>query len=234
MRAVIFDLDGTLQTLEVDFPALRSRLDAILAPLGAALARGPVLESVGRALEAARASGAPGAAVEAARERAGLEVEKAEMEALPRSRILPGAREAVVELAARGVKTALLSRACRRYVQASMERIRAPFDAVASRDDAPRYKPDPAPVVHLMRVLGVEAHECAVVGDHPFDITAGRMAGARCAGVLTGCGKREELIEAGAEAVFERVGGELVRWVLEGLSASTSAAASRSPRASLR
>ncbi len=233
MRAVIFDLDGTLQTLEVDFPALRRRLGAILAPLGAGLAEGPVLEGLEEALQAARGSGAADGELEVVKKRAMEEMERAEMEALPRSRVLPHAREAVKELSARGIKTALLSRACRRYVDASAKRIGAPFDAIASRDDSPRYKPDPAPVGHLMKEMGVEARECALVGDHPFDMVAGRRAGTRCAGVLTGFGSREQLIDAGAEAVFDGVGGELVRWILEGVSASTSGAASRSPRASL-
>ena len=44
-------------------------------------------------------------------------------------------------------------------------------------DTLPVRKPDPAPLLHAARALGVEVHECAYVGDDERDIAAARAAG---------------------------------------------------------
>lgn len=219
MRAVIFDLDGTLQTLELDFETIRAGLEALLSPLlppSSRLLHGPILEAVDGALARALEMGVPPKEILRARAAAMELMERAELASLPRSRVLPGARETLAALSGRGLKIAILSRACRKYVEASAARLGTQFDALASREDVARYKPDPAPVLFLAERMGVMPAECAVVGDHPFDMEAGRRAGARCAGVLTGSGNREQLVEAGAEAVFEGLGEELVEWLCAG------------------
>jgi phosphoglycolate phosphatase len=43
-----------------------------------------------------------------------------------------------------------------------------------------------------------------MVGDTTVDIHAGRATGAQTAGVLSGFGERRELIEAGANVIFEQ------------------------------
>jgi len=51
------------------------------------------------------------------------------------------------------------------------------FDVVVGGDETERHKPDPEPLLLAATRLGVEATECAYVGDSPFDIGAAKAAG---------------------------------------------------------
>lgn len=213
MKAVIFDLDGTLQSLQIDFRALRQELARLFERYGQALTDGPLLEAVEKNLGELGEKGLTPAQVDRIRVRASRLMDRAELSSYPKVRTFPGVRQMLADLGERGLGTAVVSRACRAYVDRSVERIGHPFKAVVAREDVLRPKPDPEGILLLLVKLGCAPAECAVVGDHPFDMTAGKKAGTRVAGVLTGAGTREALVESGAEAVFERAGPELVRWL---------------------
>jgi len=67
------------------------------------------------------------------------------------------------------------------------------FKAIVTRQDVRRLKPHPEPVVHAARALGVSPQECIVVGDTTVDVRAGKRAGALTVGVLCGFGERPEM-----------------------------------------
>jgi phosphoglycolate phosphatase len=213
MKAVIFDLDGTLQSLEIDWRALRADLATYFGGYGQPLLDGPLLEAVDHNVSALIAKGMPPDRAEHIRLEAGRLMDRAELESFPKVRIFPGVPEMLAGLEAHGIRRAVLSRACRAYVDRSLARLGHDFDAVLGREDVARPKPDPEGIVLLLGRLGCAADECAVVGDHPFDVLAGKRAGTRTAGVLTGAGTRETLTGAGADAVFEKAGPELLRWL---------------------
>ena len=60
------------------------------------------------------------------------------------------------------------------------------FDVVVTSDMTERHKPDPAPVLAALELLGADAREAAFVGDSPFDIGAGKAAGVFTVGVAWG------------------------------------------------
>jgi pyrophosphatase PpaX len=60
------------------------------------------------------------------------------------------------------------------------------FDAVVTCDDTDRHKPDPAPVVHGLALLGASAADAVYVGDAPYDVRAGRAAGVATAAAMWG------------------------------------------------
>ncbi|MBK7581724.1 MAG: HAD-IA family hydrolase [Myxococcales bacterium] len=60
------------------------------------------------------------------------------------------------------------------------------FRAVAAGDDLPQKKPDPAPLLGLMRRLNARPELTVMVGDGPQDIQCGRSAGARCVALTFG------------------------------------------------
>jgi phosphoglycolate phosphatase len=213
MKAVIFDLDGTLQSLEIDWKSLKADLSDLFGRFGEPLLEGPLLEAVDRNVGALLDKGMTPGQAEKVRLKAGRLMDRAELDSYPKVRTLPGVPAMLAELEARGVQRAVFSRACRAYVQKSLERLGHPFDAVLGREDVVRPKPDPEGILLLLVKLGCAPADCAVVGDHPFDVLAGKKAGTAAAGVLTGAGTRETLAKAGADAIFECAGPELLRWL---------------------
>ena len=75
--------------------------------------------------------------------------------------------------------------------------------ATASADDVERGKPAPEPVEHALELAGVPAERAVFVGDTVWDMRAGREAGVRCVGVLCGGIPRADLVESGAQAVYD-------------------------------
>ena len=57
---------------------------------------------------------------------------------------------------------------------------------VIGADSVTKHKPGPEPVLLAMERLGVNAEESLMVGDSPHDISSGNAAGARTAGALWG------------------------------------------------
>ena len=79
------------------------------------------------------------------------------------------------------------------------------FQSVATARTTLRAKPHPQPIIWTADQLGVPPQSLLMVGDTTVDIHAGRAAGAQTVGVLSGFGEQEELEEAGADLLLERV-----------------------------
>ena len=77
------------------------------------------------------------------------------------------------------------------------------FAAVASAQTAPHTKPYPDPVLWAAKRLGVPVEDCLMIGDTTVDILAGKRAGAQTVGVLCGFGSRGELERAGANLILD-------------------------------
>ncbi|MET0765167.1 MAG: HAD family phosphatase [Blastococcus sp.] len=102
----------------------------------------------------------------------------------------PGARELLADVRAQGLRAALVTTTPRRLAEIVLRTIRAdlggdPFDVTVCGDEVPARKPDPAPYREAMAALGVEPGECVVVEDSLAGITAGLAAGAAVLGVPT-------------------------------------------------
>jgi HAD superfamily hydrolase (TIGR01549 family) len=77
--------------------------------------------------------------------------------------------------------------------------------AVTSSEDVGNAKPDPDIIRIALQKAGVSPREAVMVGDSVWDVEAADRAGVRCVGVLSGGVGREELLSAGASAVYEDV-----------------------------
>lgn len=120
----------------------------------------------------------------------------------------PGVREALAQLHARGLKLSVASSRKRPSLVGFIHSMGLePYICyVLGVDDAPRPKPDPAPVLKTLQELKTDASDAIVVGDMPVDILMGSRAGARTVGVTWGNGSREALCEAGADHIIDNIG----------------------------
>ncbi len=78
------------------------------------------------------------------------------------------------------------------------------FDAVIGQREGVPTKPDPAMPRLAMAALRVAPEECVFLGDSNVDILTGAGCGAFPVGVLWGFRDREELMEAGARELIAR------------------------------
>ncbi|MGI0148156.1 MAG: HAD family hydrolase [Thermoplasmata archaeon] len=77
------------------------------------------------------------------------------------------------------------------------------FELVLGGDSVPRKKPAPDPILKAAAALGVPPSECVVVGDTENDVRAAKQAGARSIGVTWGYGTRASLEAAGVDHLIE-------------------------------
>ena len=200
LRAVLFDVDGTL---------LDTR-DAWIAAFDAGLAA--IRKTSISGSEAAQWIGTPIEVIYA--ERCGLggddltkavrEFQRVEAASVHEGmRAYPGIRETLASLAAWK-----LAAVTNKRHDTSVEALRVTgllpfFLLVLGGDSVPRKKPAPDPILRAASALGVQPTECAVVGDTENDVRAGKSAGARTIGVTWGYGTRARLEAAGVDYLIE-------------------------------
>ena len=118
-----------------------------------------------------------------------------------------GVPELLDALAAAGVTTAVATSKRRETARLALRGvgIDGVVDVVAALEDTERHKPDPSPLFHAARALGVDPAACVYVGDATVDVLAARGAGMAAVAVTWGAGEREALVAAGPDAVLDTV-----------------------------
>jgi len=118
---------------------------------------------------------------------------------------LAGSRELLVELKERGLEVVLASSAPEEELEHYLDLLDAHeiADARTTKDDVEATKPAPD-LVHAA-LDKVKTGDAVMVGDTRWDVEAAARAGIETVCVLTGGWARQELLDAGASAVFESV-----------------------------
>ena len=92
-----------------------------------------------------------------------------------------GVFELLAELHRRGHRLGIVTAKRVATVQLAFDRfplLAELTEVLVGAEDTERHKPDPEPVLEALRRLGVDPSEAVYVGDSPFDIQAGKAAGA--------------------------------------------------------
>ncbi len=185
LKAILFDFDGTLVDVSIDFEAMKQRVWLAAVATGLDLAgyeRLYTLELIRRVFAALGGDGA--APAEAFRRQAEEAVLDEELRAAARAEVFPGVPAFLQELHGRGIKVVIVTRNCRAAVEQIIARHDLYYDLLLTRDDVPRVKPDPEHLAIALRALGISAREALMVGDHPMDVQAGHAVGAWTIGIL--------------------------------------------------
>ncbi|MCX5645545.1 MAG: HAD family hydrolase [Phycisphaerae bacterium] len=157
IRAVIFDLDGTITQPYLDFDGIREEM-------GLEKNGGPILEAMEQMTPEQR-------------RRAEVILHFHEEKAVAESKLNAGARETLAALRERNIPIGILTRNRKDNAWAVAHKHGLQFDAVVGREDGP-VKPDTFGVLHLCRRFGVEPAQTLLVGDYLFDLLCARAAGA--------------------------------------------------------
>jgi HAD superfamily hydrolase (TIGR01509 family) len=203
MKALIFDLDGTL-------------VDTVY---GHALSWQRALAEAGIDTDAARLHRRIGMAgellmQESARE-AGKHLTEAKMKAadkrhaelfaqlIPRPRPLAGATMLLQKLRKRRVPHGIATSGKREGIQPAIAALGLPDSAIiVDGSSAKQAKPEPDLFFKCQKRLGAASKDCFVVGDATWDILAARRAGILAVGLLSGGYGEDEMYRAGAFRVY--------------------------------
>jgi HAD superfamily hydrolase (TIGR01509 family) len=126
-------------------------------------------------------------------------------------KIIEGAAGILKRIAARGIKIGLVTSTPRTLLedklyplqQASVEDV---FEGIITTDDIHNKKPAADPLIECGKRLGVNRNKIVYVGDTRIDMQAGRAAGMKTVGVLTGYDTYQVLMSEDPEAVIPSVG----------------------------
>lgn len=206
MKAVVFDFDGTLAVLNIDFSLMRAKVFELLIQFRVDQDRIrekyllEIIEEIyGLLLTRSRSSATD------FYQQAHRILQEIELESAAQGQMIPGSKEVLKGLRERGLKVGIVTRNCGAAVRRVFPDVEGHCDAFLSRDGIKNVKPHPEHLVSVMRALQVSGEESVMVGDHTIDILAGRRAEMVTIGVLTGRITREEFEQAGADWVLNSV-----------------------------
>ncbi len=126
--------------------------------------------------------------------------------------LLPGAADSLRKVAACGLKLAVVTSTPQQNMPAKLEPLQAAgvFDLlqeVITADDTELKKPAADPLLECCRRLATEPGKSVYIGDTLIDIQAGKAAGTRTIGVLTGFDTCEMLQEEEPDAIISSLAG---------------------------
>jgi phosphoglycolate phosphatase len=203
-RAFLFDFDGTLARLNIDFLALRKEI--ILMARGLGLTRlppqePPYLLELTRALREQLAALDPGRG-ELFYGRAMELIEERERAGAGPENLFPYTPVVLKKIRELKWKMAVLTRNSGRSVYLVFPELDNHVDLFLPREKVVRPKPDPAHLLQAVEALQVPPQDAIMVGDHPIDIVSGKKAGTRTIAVLTGRTKEGEMKEAAPDLIL--------------------------------
>ncbi len=203
MKAMIFDLDGTLVDsvyahvlawqrafAEAGIPIDGWRLHRRMGMSGGLFKRA-VMRELGRTISMPKLQA--------------LDKRHGELfrQFLPQPRPLPGAVELLRFLRQQNIIHGIATSNQRPHINSSLKVLGVTSQTVVvERGDVARAKPEPDLFLECQERLGAEQKDCYVIGDAVWDLMAARRAGMLSIGLLSGGYGEDELIRAGAFRVF--------------------------------
>ncbi|HVE49366.1 MAG TPA: HAD-IA family hydrolase [Casimicrobiaceae bacterium] len=175
---VLFDLDGTLADTAGDLAGAlnRMRRDRGLADVAIDLIRPHASSGARGMLQAGMGVASDAPDYVALRDEF---LRNYEADLASTTRLFDGIAELLDDLESRGFMWGIVTNKAARYtipVVAALG-IAKRARTIVSGDTTPRAKPDPAPLLHAAREIGVAAARCVYVGDDLRDVIAGNAAG---------------------------------------------------------
>ncbi len=199
IQTFIFDFDGTLAILNINFQKLKEKILLIAENYisDIELTSLPLLELVDSISERIQD------------EQKSLHfkmkaynlIQQKEIEAARSGALFDFTIPILTFLMNNGYSVGIVTRNCQEAVKTVFPNIDSYCHVFIPRELATWIKPDPRHIVQAMKNLNANANSTIVIGDHPIDIKAGNEAGTLTGGVSSGKISANRLKEAGADYV---------------------------------
>lgn len=203
IKAIIFDFDGTLAVLNIDFDSMRRQVFDLMKYFGVGeelIKERYLLEIIDEVYPILWEKNPSDAAD--FYQKSHQILYEVELRAAEKGRLIPGTEGVLKDLREKRIKVGIITRNCEEAVRKVFTDIDAYCDVFISRNSIKKVKPHPDHLSSAMKALDVSGEEAVMVGDHPIDIQAGKRVGMKTVGVLTGRTKREDFEKAGADYIL--------------------------------
>jgi len=211
-RVVILDLDGTLVKFCIDYLGARREALKFLRKYSfmrdLKLTLGDSIFTMDRETKKILGrNGASGVLYKKVHNRLMAIVERYEMQAARRTRLLPSVKETLEELKRMDLRLILFTADGDKAVNATLKRvgIKEFFELLVCRGPYSEVKPHRDHITSAISRAASKPEETIVVGDSVGDILSGKYVNATTVGVVTGLGTRQQLAEAEADYIIDSV-----------------------------
>lgn len=211
IRAVIFDLDGTLTSFNLNYRTVRAEVKSFLVSSGLPPSILSVNESVFEMLKKVeifmKNTGQSEKSFCELRAKALATVEQYELEAAKCTDLLPGVLEVLETLKGMGLKIGLCTINSEKSVCYILKRFKITrfFDGITPRDGIRNVKPSSEHLEATLKTLGVNPKETIVVGDGTTDMKCASALGTVAVGLSTGVSTSKELVDSGANYLITSI-----------------------------
>jgi phosphoglycolate phosphatase len=205
IKTIIFDFDGTLAKLNIDFHHMRESIVRIVLDYGISeneLQTDYVLEMINSAEDILYRQSFE-KAQKFIKESTSI-IEKIEMEAADKGELFGRTRELLNTLESRQISCGIITRNCAKAVKKVFPDILSYCPVVVCRDDVKYVKPHPMHINTALLKMGCSSEHALMIGDHPLDIQTGRNAGTCTCGVLSGRCQKQDFLDAGADLILSQ------------------------------
>lgn len=202
VRAVLFDLDGTLiDTVELIRVSFRHATEVVL---GTALPDELTMANVGQPLRTQFEDLAPGRADELVRVYREFNWQHHDTMATAYA----GTRSMLETLAARGVRMGVVTSKGTEGARRGLDLFGLTdfFEVIVSADDVPVHKPDPYPLRVAAAAMDVPLEYCVYIGDSPHDMQAAVSGGAIAVAALWGAFSADDVLSPGPSYALREIG----------------------------
>jgi phosphoglycolate phosphatase len=126
------------------------------------------------------------------------------------AKLIPNAKKTLETILQKGIKIGIVTSTPRQSMVVKLpplvdSGINDLLEVIIHADDAPRKKPAPDPLLEGSKRLGILPEHCMYVGDARTDIQAGKAAGMKTVGVLTGFDDHKALSRENPDSILASI-----------------------------
>jgi HAD superfamily hydrolase (TIGR01549 family) len=206
LKAVLFDVDGTLVTFKFDALGARGALLDEMRRLGLDTTALSLSSSTQVIIDSARAQSRSrgGGGFAPIKERLYSILDSFEEESSRDAVVFPETIRALEYLRGRSLRLGVLTNSGRKAAYPVLRRggIFGFFEFVISREDVDAMKPSPEGILLALERFDVDREDLCYVGDGLLDVAAAKAAGVRVVSVATGTQPADRLRQEGADVLI--------------------------------
>lgn len=174
IKAVLFDFDGTLVFLPINYDQMRSKLKELFLQFGIESDFYPLIDSIEDSLLKLK-DNVSKSLLKIIKKRAYFIVDEEELKSIKNAKLANGTKEVLSTLKKNNIRIAIISRNGKKCINEGISRLNITKpDLIVSRNDVSELKPDPEHIMVALNKLKLKPSEVVLIGDSHHDLISGK------------------------------------------------------------